>query len=849
MEIADVADQYFTYQDRLASFQVAHPLPKRRGSNANSKAPKSLKWPHKFLSADALAKAGFFYHPLEVNPDNVACFLCHSFLDGWEKGDDPLAEHLKLSPDCGWAILATIEAQDEDLSEHNPLSPEMVSARKATFADKWPYESKKGWKCKVKQMVDAGWMYTPMPESDDMATCVYCQLALDGWEPSDKPWDEHHVRSPGCSFFMLAEEHKQSRTSKNSRAKKDRTSKQSRLSTQSAFTTASEAPSFIDLPVEDQDSILTTSTSASTTQSVKKMAKEKKGSTKARKTKAKKSEAVEIVPPESEYTITEIKPNSKTGRGRKRKSDEVTDANVSVVDVEAPPPKRRNTRMRGSLATNESVSNIQGQENTEQQLETGRRRGRSSTTKASRKASVSKKESLSSAIPNDEEIDRALEADLERELTEDEDNPPVILPKKTTRPSKATKAGYDMFDPEPAEIDEAIIDAEIDAIELESKPLPKTKGGKAKTTRKVSAKQQAAAAKKKAVMAEAEAAAHLINDSLQNILEPVTEIAPARGKRAASRQLPQQPPAKSKKQSTLVEQKASSDDDTDRRDSMAENDDSIISQSTVIRGEQPLRESILKNGLALHKDKGKDIEETLETAEDSVTLTEIHPPPARIIKGKKTSQVVKDAHLVDEKPTSEPEHMEDSIVSIAPPTKAPKARGRPQKAAAHIPQPTTSAVGAPRSPSPSPREATPSQSPQSSDAENHPPSSKPSMAKSPLPPVSRTPLEAKTPTMSPSKRNVISGLQSTEPWTAVDLDTFLQSPGSKGPGLFDPQVENLKNGELTTPEKKMSVEEWIYHNAQLAEEKLRNECEKMVGDFEREGGRAMRALEGLISHE
>jgi hypothetical protein len=79
----------------------------------------------------------------------------------------------------------------------------MIEARKATFADKWPHESKRGWKCKVKQvclierleviklismqMVEAGWKYTPSAESDDMATCTYCDLMLDGWENGDKP--------------------------------------------------------------------------------------------------------------------------------------------------------------------------------------------------------------------------------------------------------------------------------------------------------------------------------------------------------------------------------------------------------------------------------------------------------------------------------------------------------------------------------------------------------------------------------------------------------------------------------------------------------------------------------------
>ena len=37
------------------------------------------------------------------------------------------------------------------------------------------------------KLVEAGWKYTPTLEYDDMATCAYCELALDGWEPSDKP--------------------------------------------------------------------------------------------------------------------------------------------------------------------------------------------------------------------------------------------------------------------------------------------------------------------------------------------------------------------------------------------------------------------------------------------------------------------------------------------------------------------------------------------------------------------------------------------------------------------------------------------------------------------------------------
>ncbi len=49
MAIMDIADQYYTYEGRLASFQNAQPMSKRRASNVSSKVPKSIKWPHSSL--------------------------------------------------------------------------------------------------------------------------------------------------------------------------------------------------------------------------------------------------------------------------------------------------------------------------------------------------------------------------------------------------------------------------------------------------------------------------------------------------------------------------------------------------------------------------------------------------------------------------------------------------------------------------------------------------------------------------------------------------------------------------------------------------------------------------------
>jgi hypothetical protein len=104
------------------------------------------------LTGVKFSKAGFFYYPSADKPDNVACFLCHRGLDEWDKEDDPLVEHLRASPDCGWAIVEAVEAQIGGFAEEYPASKRLLDARKATFAKQWPHEGKKGWRCKSKQV-------------------------------------------------------------------------------------------------------------------------------------------------------------------------------------------------------------------------------------------------------------------------------------------------------------------------------------------------------------------------------------------------------------------------------------------------------------------------------------------------------------------------------------------------------------------------------------------------------------------------------------------------------------------------------------------------------------------------
>ncbi|KAH8592879.1 hypothetical protein B0O99DRAFT_223344 [Bisporella sp. PMI_857] len=886
---AHLADQYFTLESRLESFQSAQQLSKRRASNASTKGSKSLKWPHRFLAPEKLAKAGFFYHPLPANPDNVICFLCHRSLDGWEKGDDPLKEHLTHSPECGWAIVAAIENQDEQFSQEYPSSARMIDARKTTFANKWPHESKKGWKCKVKQMVDAGWKYTPTPEYDDMATCAYCNLALDGWEPSDKPLDEHFKRSPECTFFTLVGNRQQSPVTKKTKAKKDRTSKSSRLSTQSSFTIASDAASITDVAAEEGDSILTTATNATIT---KKMGKGKKAPTgKGRKAKARKAEpepVEESIAPEPEDYGFEVKVDvaPKANRGRKRKTEDTSDSTNTTIEPEAPQPKRRVTRTRSSVAANDSLMDestiVQGVAKSAKPA----RKGRQSTRKASTTSVAVRKEQ----VPNDEELDAALEADLAKQASDDEAEHARI--KKSTSSSKVPKTGYEIFGTHQIEIDEAVIEAELEMMEIaESKPLPKAKGAKGRQPRKVSVKQQtaarkaaeaeaAAAAQKAATEMEDEDASQQITLELENSIsmQHPSPIVQSKRPGAISQQIPENMDRVSAlhvhREQVFIGNSLQINSDQDA-ESGNDTDASIASQSTVVRGGKTGRGSKLLRAKAGKKVMPENIVEivhqtvvaanNVENAATFMSKAQTAPQDEDVTMGNAglytvAQELQPEVRLLAaiEVQTSASSETLLQVQADAAAESQGQSNGVDRIWEDREPQPKSKPLRAKhqvsvRSPTPPPKARTPSQSPQSSDAENHPPSSKPStITKKVTTPRATTtciPLATATPIMSPSKRNVIAGLQSSHPWFAVDLDTvFLGSPGnenSPGKRLIGDTLRQAKKGDLSSPEKKMTVEEWIQYNADIAEETLRNECERMVSTFESQGTRAMLTLEGI----
>ena len=124
-----------------------------------------------------MADAGFFFAPTSSAIDNTTCFICAANIDGWEAQDDPLEEHKKFSPHCGWAIVRSIEQNEgaEELGSVDPMSEEMVEARRATFQGKWPHEEKRGWVCKTQKVC-----YFNVPEMKPRLNEFFSWWKLDG---------------------------------------------------------------------------------------------------------------------------------------------------------------------------------------------------------------------------------------------------------------------------------------------------------------------------------------------------------------------------------------------------------------------------------------------------------------------------------------------------------------------------------------------------------------------------------------------------------------------------------------------------------------------------------------------
>merc|ERR1712152_87213 len=65
-----------------------------------------------------------------------------------------------------------------------------------------PFDDDEDSSCTPEKMAEAGFYLVGNANEPDLVRCYYCRRELDGWEPTDVPWDEHKRRN--CPFISLA---------------------------------------------------------------------------------------------------------------------------------------------------------------------------------------------------------------------------------------------------------------------------------------------------------------------------------------------------------------------------------------------------------------------------------------------------------------------------------------------------------------------------------------------------------------------------------------------------------------------------------------------------------------------
>ncbi|OJJ87571.1 uncharacterized protein ASPGLDRAFT_63729 [Aspergillus glaucus CBS 516.65] len=824
-----------TLDARLASFETV--LPGRR-RNSSAKSTKPISWPHNRPSPAELAHAGFYYEPHETNPDNTRCFLCESALDGWEEEDNPITEHLTLSQNCGWAIMKDIERHSSNPAEiEDPTSERISGARSATFGLYWPHDGKKGWVCQSEKMVAGGWYFCANEESNDLASCAYCKLSLDGWEPKDDPYEEHYRRSSDCSFFVFAQN--PNKKTKASRSKKPRTSKASRLSTQS---TASEAP-MVDLDDQIDESIVSETTSK--TKNTKKSSRSKAKTTKSKKTDTVDTDDQMDVDGAAYEEPEPPKPKRAT-RGKKRTSEEVSQSYGNEVDTETteqpePAPKRRATRTRNSTiqqdysALNDATPAVTQEQSEvapqEEEPKKGRRTKKNASTKGRKVSEAStSKAPPTSRTPDDAELDAALEADLEADPLSSEEELAETTTKHTSKKSKSNKKSK----PSPEAQDPADT-SEHDERQDRSGEIPEDQVEPVETEPQTQVKSSKSSGKRKAKGPKSQEKDSKSRESPEIEREDAEAAAPERHEPLVSVDI------ETRKPEQLAKAEPLSDEEAPKPKKASTGKSKKAKKPSESPAEPPEPEE---------EDEGhvEDVQDQEPARVDSPEQREATPEqepeqeqrPEELSARRRSSRrssgippktIERYSDIPQEKQLAK--SLTDSHTSDTPVQPKNIRQFERQASGSISPFPST------------PRESQ-SLSPQSSDAENQPPSTNPSASRnyalSPSKqPSERTPLAVSTP--SPSKRNAnAGGLKTSHPWTPIDIESILfardgdkenASPGGKA------------SGNLTSPEKKMTVEEWIHWNAKNGEERLKQECERLVSQFEKEGGRAMRVLEGI----
>ncbi|KAE9522042.1 hypothetical protein AGLY_017562 [Aphis glycines] len=175
---------------------------------------KSYKrWPLKFITPNAMARAGFYYCGVR---DCVACYDCCERFENWECGQDPYIEHFQRSPNCNYfqsrppytitltdimRFIGDVGVVRDPYEYKYEYQKEFVSleSRVRSF-EKYKNSNSQN----VLTLSQSGLVYIGDGEEDQMV-CFCCGHGLMWWEANDNPWVEHARWFPRCNYVRLCQ--------------------------------------------------------------------------------------------------------------------------------------------------------------------------------------------------------------------------------------------------------------------------------------------------------------------------------------------------------------------------------------------------------------------------------------------------------------------------------------------------------------------------------------------------------------------------------------------------------------------------------------------------------------------
>ena len=666
--------------------------------------------------------------------------------------------------------------------------------------------------------------------------------------------NEHQRRSPNCLFFTLLAQNPPPK--KTARSKSNRTSKATRLSVQSTATIQSDALSLAD-PDESVLTVATVVTAGGKKPAASRSRKTATSTAKGRKPRAKKDEKLSITRPsvdttsavEGEAAITENQAPTSTPptRGKKRASEEAGPWNSSE-EVAHVAKKKRTTRVRASSSSTQA--------------------------KASNYAMFDPASPASDETAIEAEL-RALERDMEvgdesqlQEQLEREQE----QKKEFQTLKKGRKTGVRKVSKQTGKTKET---SSFIATKPEGQPIASERVPETATTLPQPAEDFAV---KPGAAQEIQQQKLPSPESIASVKSKANSKPKSKPKTKKMSLPPREP---SKPRLSLQEL-----EDLEGPDELHEDSFVSANSTNMVTWEDAGSGNSAAIAPPVKKGRGRSLQKLADSARSNASsdAAEASAQPAAVAeittmavdlsapKRRQSNGSIDKLEAIEK--NARRSQTNDKTSNSSTKTKQPHASRAPNMpvSAAPVPLLTRTTSTAPTTPRKqqahivSAKQGTlsPSQSPQSSDAENRPPSSRPAstsadkgqrvaLASMRIPTALAAPstpggFSTYVRPGSPSKRpNTIGGLRSAIPWSAVDVDAIFDIDKENGDDILGQLLR--KGTDLSTPEKAMTVEGFILHNAGQAERMLKEGCEAMVSVFEQQGTEAMRVLESLEVEE